>query len=188
MKVLGFLSLALVAAALLDGCATPLYQTSYRYEPPTDAQGLACIERRASIRTDCQAACQTAFLACQKNIEPQVAVRYDEALKRYEDELDRYLVELRHYELQLWMNWTGPWYYGPGYYDPWRYYGWPGPYAFPPPVPPRKPSRDAVRAALEKQQCKADCGCQGAYDDGFVACGGKRVIETRCIAHCPRQP
>lgn len=66
--------------------------------------------------------CPAAFQACQKNIEPPVAARYDEALKRFEDEPDGYLVELRHYELQLWMNGgNGPWYYAP-----WPHYDWPG--------------------------------------------------------------
>lgn len=179
---------SLLAGLVLGGCATPLYQTAYRYEPPTDPQGLACVARCAEERADCESRCQAALDACRKAIEPQVAARYDEALARYERELDQYLAELRHYELQLWMSWPGgPWVYGPGYYGPWPYwYDWPR--SFPPPPAPRKPSREAVRAALEKEQCRADCGCQGSYDDCFVACGGRRSVETRCIAHCPKQP
>jgi hypothetical protein len=179
----------ILAVLMLGGCATPLYQTSYRYEPPSDPAGVACVARCNETRADCAARCEAAFEACRQRIEPQVAARYDAALQRYADALDRYAAQLRHYELELWMNWaSGPWGFGPGYYGPWPYgYGWPGAYPFAPPAPPVKPTREAIRAELEREQCRADCGCQSAYDDCFVACGGRRVVETRCIAHCPQQ-
>jgi hypothetical protein len=49
------------------------------------------------------------------------------------------------------------------------------------------PTRESVRAQLEKTQCKDDCGCLPAYDTCFVGCGGQRVTETLCVTNCPKE-
>ncbi len=46
------------------------------------------------------------------------------------------------------------------------------------------PTREGVKAALEKTKCQADCGCLSAYDTCYVSCGGKRIPETVCIKNC----
>ncbi len=175
-----------VAAAtlLLAACATPQYQTRVQLIPPTDAAGRACVAECEAKKTACQEACQARYRECAQALEPQVEARYLEALKQYEFELRRYAADLRHYETQLQFEWLNrrpfihPW---------WGWDPWPGPY-YPPPYPaPTMPTRESVRAQLEKTQCKDDCGCLPAYDTCFVGCGGQRVTETLCVTNCPKE-
>ncbi|MCU0842776.1 MAG: hypothetical protein MUC79_13815 [Thiobacillaceae bacterium] len=190
-------SMILAAASLallgLQGCASPRYQTVYRYEPPTDPAGLACLARCEEKLAACQADCRTRYQACARETEPLVEDRYAAALQAYADELDRYRLELRQYDFGIWASWHhGGFWYQPGPYHGWPYYGWPyygwpGPYAYssPSPPPPR-PTRESVQAQLRKEKCVDDCGCQPNYDACFLACGGRRIPETRCVADCPR--
>lgn len=165
----------------LTSCASPRYQTLYRYEPPTDATGRACLEKCENKLASCQSSCSITFQSCSKSIEPEAEAQYSEALKRYEMELNRYRWELQRYELNQSLNWeyhslaAGHWHYSP----------WPRPYYFPP-TPPRKPSRDDALARLRKLKCDSDCGCQPIYDACFLSCGGKKIPEVRCIANCPK--
>lgn len=176
---------ALILTALIAGlsaCASPpRYQTIYRYQPPADPAGLACLDKCTRKMETCQTQCQENYQACLKTIEPKkVDERHGEALKRYAAELDRYRLELYQYRLSLSLSWGHyPW-YGHGFYHP-----WPEPYYFPP-TPPSRPSRDEEYNRLKKEQCEADCGCQPAYDTCFLACGGTRIPEERCIANCPQ--
>lgn len=174
------LTAMIILAAVLYGCATPRYQTVYRYEAPVDTQGRACLGDCQARLAACQDSCSQAYQACIKSIEPLVDARYAQALERYAQELDRYAWDLRHYEMQLWLGWgRGPW-----YYDPWPYYAWPGPYWYPYP-PPSRPSREAVQAQLRRERCVEDCGCLSQYDTCFLACGGRKIPEERCVANCP---
>lgn len=177
-----------VAAAGLVGCATPRYQTAYRYEPPVDAAGRACLEKCEQKLAGCQQRCTADYQACLKDIEPQVEERYGKALKRYEAEWERYRWERERYELYLSLNWGYPLWFGPGFYHPWPgfYQAWPGPYYFPPALP-RKPSRDEEFKRLQQEKCDQECGCQTLYDACFLSCGGKRIPEVRCIANCPKE-
>jgi hypothetical protein len=165
----------------LAGCATPQYQTTVRLIPPVDASGRACVQDCEARKTACQNACQAHFQACAKALEPQVEARHVEALKQYELDLRRYAAALRHYEMQLHFEWLHSYPYRyPFWWDP-----WPGHY-FPPPYPePVMPTRETVRAHLEKTNCQADCGCLSAHDACFVGCGGQRVSETVCVRNCP---
>lgn len=181
-SVLRSLFLAFLAVGLL-GCAAPgpRYQTSYRYEPPIDAVGRACLEKSGQKQAECRQRCTADYQACLKVVEPQGEARYAEALKRYEIEMHRYNGELSRYQIYLsmsrgWSPWGG--YYG--YYHP-----WPEPY-YPPPVPPAKPSLEQELGRLRQEKCEVDCGCQAIYDAGFLSCGGTRIPEQRCIANCPQ--
>lgn len=167
----------LLLAGLLSACATPRYQTVYRLEPPTDAAGLACIEKCSGQLSACQAQCAQTYQACVQSVEPFFQERYEQALERYEQALDRYTAELRSYELQYWLNWR----HGPWWYDP-----WPRPYWYPYP-PPRRPSREAVREALIKERCVEDCGCLAQHEACFLACGGRKIAEEHCVANCPSE-
>jgi len=168
-------------AFLLSGCATPRYQTVYRYEAPTDARAHACLQACEPKLAACQSSCQTRYQACLKEIEPLVDTRHSEALKRYENELDRYRLELQHYQLQLSLGWG----YHSMWYGPWPYfYPWPETY-FPPPIPPHKPTREESFNQVRQQRCESDCGCQPIYDACFLSCGGKMIPEVKCIANCP---
>ncbi len=169
--------LGLLLAGMLSACATPRYQTVYRLEPPTDASGLACIEKCSGQLSVCQAQCAQAYQACVQSLEPLVEARYLQALEGYEQALDRYAAELRAYELQYWLSWR----HGPWWFDP-----WPGPLWVPYP-PPRKPSREAVRSALIKERCTEDCGCLAQHEACYLTCGGRKVSEERCVANCPTQ-
>jgi hypothetical protein len=172
---------ALACLGALAGCATPQYQTNVSLIPPADAAGRACVQACDARKASCQAECQTRYEVCAKALAPQVDARYTEALKKYELDLKRYAAALQQYELQLRFEWMNSYpFHSPYWWDP-----WPGPY-FPPPYPaPTMPTREGVRAQLERSSCQADCGCLPSYDSCFVGCGGQRVSETVCIKNCP---
>ncbi|MDP2786334.1 MAG: hypothetical protein Q8O38_17335 [Sulfurimicrobium sp.] len=175
-------TLTLVILTLeLAACASPRYQSVYRYEAPTDTAGRTCLEGCARKMAECREQCTTANQACLKNLEPLLDERHNEALKRYEMELDRYRQELVHYDLSLSLNWGHP--------SPWRRGFWPySPWAMPyyfPPAPPVKPSRSAEFNRLRHERCDMDCGCQPIYDACFLACGGRKIPEVQCISNCP---
>lgn len=181
MSILNVAFAALLLLGGLAGCATPQYQTTVRLIPPDDAQGQACVQDCEVRKTACQSDCQVRYQACAARLAPQVEAHYVEALKQYELDLKRYAAALRHYEMQLHLEWLRSF----PYHHPFRWDPWPGHY-FPPPYPePEMPTREGVRADLEKTNCQADCGCLSAYDACFVGCGGQRVSETVCVRNCP---
>ena len=93
----------------------------------------------------------------------------------------RYAAALRHYEMELQFGWLHRY----PFRDPWWWDPWPWTY-FPPPYrEPVMPTREGVRARLEKEHCQADCGCLPAYDACFTGCGGQIVRETVCVKNCP---
>ena len=170
---------ALAIALFLSGCASPRYQMLYRYEPPTDAEGRACLAQCEPKLAECKANCKTTYDACVKRVEPEIDVRYDEALKRYEVEFAHYRREWLNYELHQSYGWG---YYPPGYG---AYYPWPAPFYYQP-IPPHKPSREQIQTRVHREKCPSDCGCQQIYDACFLSCGGKMIPETKCIANCPQ--
>lgn len=177
------ISLPVIAAAfLMAGCATPRYETTYRYESPAGAEARLCIRGCETALNACRADCQTAWQACADKLEPQVEAHYAQALKTYADDLRYYRRMLEQYQWDVWMDW-GFAYHGL-WYSPWPYHPWPSA-ALLPIAPGDPPTRDAVRDGLRGSQCKDDCACQPAYDACFQACGGKVVSETRCVANCP---
>ena len=95
---------ALVIALFLSACASPRYQTIYRYEAPTDTSARACLQSCEPKLATCQSNCQQRYQSCLKEIEPLVETSHGEAVKRYESELDRYRLELHHYQLQWAMG------------------------------------------------------------------------------------
>lgn len=167
----------LVALVLSTGCATPRYQTGYRYEPPADPAAAPCLNNCETTRQDCLSRCREARQACMKTLEPEVENAYAVALERYAAELDRYRADLDRYRFNLWLGWGGDG-HGAFWYDPWPPY-------YMSMVTTVPPSREAIRERLAKKKCDADCGCQARYDACFSGCGGRRVEETRCIANCP---
>lgn len=172
------------AFALLAGCATPQYQTTVRFVPPTDAAGRACVEGCAAKKATCQADCQASFAACAKGLDAEVEARYTEALKQYEIDLKRYATALRRYEMDLRFDWFHAWPYAYPYRHPYWFGPWPRP-SYPPPPEPVMPTREGVRAQLEKTRCQADCGCLPTYDACYTGCGGQRLSETVCVKDCP---
>ncbi len=181
-----FRTLAFLGLAVLGGCASqPQYITAYHYTSPTGAAGRACVERCAAQRSQCTAACEAKQQACVAALQPEVAQRYRAAIENYGSALQGYARSLEQYRTELWLN--SPGYYG---YGPWPYYGWGGnPWGavpYPPPPAPAKPERRAIENQLAKERCPAACGCAAAYDACFLACGGRRDVETRCIGNCPK--
>lgn len=171
-----------IVAAFLTSCATPRYQTAYRYEPPTDMAGRIALEKCEQKLEACQQRCTVETQACLKSIEPLVEKRHAEALKQYEVELEYYRLARQRYEIAMSLNWGySPFWYGSRLYDP-----WPRPYYYPP-AQPRKPGRDAVFNQLRHEKCDIGCGCQALYDACFLASGGKKIPEVRCIANCPKE-
>lgn len=175
------------SVGLLTACATPQYQTSVRLLPPADAAGRACVQGCEATKTLCQSQCQSRYQACVSTLGPEVEAAYVRALGQYESQLKDYAAALRHSVLQAELGWLHRQHYGypfgwDGYWNP-----WPMPY-FPPPPEPVMPTREAVQSQVETERCQADCGCLPAYDGCFVGCGGQRISETLCIAHCPSPP
>ncbi|MEN6585621.1 MAG: hypothetical protein ABFE02_06155 [Sulfuricella sp.] len=171
-------------AALIPGlaaCAAPRYQSAYRYEPPTGMDGHACLEACTRKIAVCRGQCAATSQACLKNLAPLVDERYNADVKRYEAELGRYRQELLQYDLYLSLNWGYPY---PWHHGMWPYSPWEMPYSSPP-IPPVKPSRSAEFERLRGERCDVDCGCQSIYDACFLACGGKKIPEVKCISHCP---
>lgn len=173
------------AFALLAGCATPQYQTTVRFVPPADAAGRACVEACEAKKAACQAGCQARYTACAKGLDAEAEAHYTEALKQYETDLKRYAAALRRYEMDLRFDGLHAWpYYGYPYRHFHGFGPWPRPW-YPPPPEPAMPTREGVRAQLEKTRCQADCGCLPAYDACYTGCGGQRIPETVCIKNCP---
>lgn len=180
-RVTFFLVLA-AALVMVGGCATPRYETTYRYEPPASVESLACLKGCEATLNTCRTDCQTAWQACTERVEPLVDEQYAKALKEYADDLRYYSRMLERYQWDVWMDWDFA--YRGLWYSPWPYRPWPG-YAHLPIAPGDPPTKEAVRDHLRKGQCKDDCACQPKYDTCFQGCGGKVVTETRCVANCP---
>lgn len=174
---------SLAVAILLAGCASPRYQTAYRYEAPSDAAGRACLARCEPQLAVCKADCKIHYDACVKRVEPEIAVRFDEALKQYDFEYRRYQQDLLNFNWHYSFGWG---YYGHGHgYGYGMFYPWHDPFFYQP-SPPNPPSRERIHARVVQEKCSADCGCQSAYDGCFLSCGGKKIPETKCVANCPQ--
>lgn len=174
MAIARWLLLALLA--LVAGCATPRYQTVYRYEPPADPAARPCLARCEDELGECGTRCRNDYQACLKGIEGEVGKEYAEALKRYANALELYRFEIERARFNAWLDWrNGFW-----WYDPWPPY-------YISAMPPIAPSQEAIRARLARERCDDDCGCSARHDACFAGCGGTKVEETRCIANCPKQ-
>ncbi len=198
---------ALILTALtaaLFGCASfePRYQITHRYEPPTDPAGIVCLGNCTQQLAACQQSCTSTYQACLQRIEPLAEQRYDEAVKRFESESNTYRQQLnnsRFYQSLGWgrsaWGWGGyPWGWGPGWGwgpswgwggSPWYGMGYSSPYFYSP-APPIRPDRRREFDRLRYEQCEVECGCQSVQDACFLSCGGKKTVEERCIANCPK--
>lgn len=175
-------------AAIVCGCATPRYQTFYRYDLPNDRAGRECVAQCDQDQKTCADNCTTLYKACVRDIEPEAKSRYADALKRYQGQWEQYQQDLDRYHLSLSLGWGhyNGW-YGEGWYDPWSPYGGYRPYYFPP-EPPQPPVYADELIKLSAEKCNHACGCQSDYDACFLSCGGRKVPEQRCIVNCPPPP
>ncbi len=173
---------AIVLALLitgLSGCVVfvPRYQITHRYEPPTDPASGICLGKCTQKLEACQQSCATTYQSCLKRIEPLVEERYNKAVQRYENELSTYRQRINS-RYQGWgragWGWGGP-YYGLGYSYPFFYQS----------APPIRPDRNREFDRLRYERCEVECGCQSIQDACFLSCGGRRIVEERCIANCP---
>jgi hypothetical protein len=98
------LTLLILALGLAACASSPRYQSTYRYEAPTDAAGRACLEKCEQKMAACSEQCATRTQACLKDLEPLVDERYNAAMNHYGAELDQYRQELVQYEFYLSMN------------------------------------------------------------------------------------
>ncbi len=175
-KAKRLISLSLLA--FLAACVGPRYQTAYRYEPPIDAIGRACLQQCEPKLAACQTQCQEKYQACVKSVEPQIDAHFEQSLQQYQRDFQFYQYAFDQYQRRF------SWHYYNA--DP-RYGAWPYYYGLEssfPPLPPLKPSRERIAAQLVQQHCDRDCGCQSIYDACFLGCGGKKIPEVKCIANC----
>lgn len=198
--------LLVILTAGLSACAvfSPRYQITHRYEPPTDPAGIVCLEKCTQKLEACQQSCTSTYQACLKRIEPLVEERYKKSVERYENELDNYRRQMQSRYLgwgRATFGWGRSWGWGGypwGWGSPWGWggspWGWGGgpyyglgysyPFFYEPP-PPLRPDRRREFDRLRYQQCEVECGCQSVQDACFLSCGGRKIIEERCIANCP---
>ncbi|MFN2381189.1 MAG: hypothetical protein ABR561_01385 [Guyparkeria sp.] len=174
--------LVLTAAVLLAGCAAPRYATEVRYLPPTSEAGLSCLQGCQIDMQACQADCQSRRQSCIAGIGPQVDDAFEQALRQYEAERRVYMRERQSYQLDHAMRFGL-------YRDPF-YFGYPASFWYTdrfyddPPVPPAAPSRESVRAEVIDRECNIDCGCQGAFDQCYIGCGGQVERRMVCLENC----
>ncbi|MFP4639691.1 MAG: hypothetical protein ACLFMY_04545 [Guyparkeria sp.] len=174
-----------VSAFLLSACAAPRYATEVRYAPPATEAGMTCLKGCHVELQACQADCQSRREACIAGIEPRVDAAFEEALKRYELERRHYMRERQFYQLDQALHFG--FYHHPFYYG---YPGYPGPfwstdrYWDDPPVPPVAPDRAVIRAEVIDRHCNEPCGCQEAFDQCYVDCGGQVERRVVCIENC----
>ncbi|MFO7808108.1 hypothetical protein [Guyparkeria sp.] len=174
--------LALAAAVALAGCAGPRYATEVLYQPPTSQAGLSCLPGCQTDMQACQADCQSRRQSCIAGIGPQVDAAFDQALRLYDAERRVYMRERQYYQLDRAMQFGL-------YRDPF-YYGYPASFWYTdrfyddPPVSPRPPSRDEIRAAVIDRECNIDCGCQSAFDQCYIGCGGQVERRVVCVENC----
>ena len=174
--------LLIALAVLLAGCAGPRYATEVRYIPPASEAGQACLKGCQIDMQACQADCQSRRQSCIANIEPRVDVAFEQALRQYEAERRVYMRERQFYRLDRTLSF--------GFYHHPFYYGYPDPFWYTdryfddPPVPPAAPSRAAIRERLVDEECNIDCGCQPAFDQCYVGCGGQVERRVVCIENC----
>lgn len=191
---------AIVLAILtsgLSGCVmfAPRYQITHRYEPPTHPEGAICLEKCTQKLESCQQSCTSTYQSCLKRIEPLVEERYNKAVERYEGELNTYRRQM-NFRYSGWgragLGWGGSaWGWGG---SPWGWGGFGGPYYglgysypfFYQPAPPIRPDRNREFDRLRYEQCEVECGCQSVQDACFLSCGGRKIVEERCIANCPK--
>lgn len=176
------LAMGLAMVLGLAGCASPQYATEVRYLPPATEAGQSCLRGCQTDMQACQADCQSRRQSCIAGIQPQVDAAFDQALRQYEAERRVYMRERQYYQLDRAMQFGL-------YRDPF-YYGYPASFWFTdrfyddPPIPPEAPSREAIRAAVIDQECNIDCGCQAAFDQCYVGCGGQVERRVVCVENC----
>ena len=84
---IGFSVLLLLA---LSACVSPRYQTAYRYDPPSDTAGRACLAQCEPKLASCQTQCADKHQACVKNLEPQIEARFEQSMQLYQRDLQYY--------------------------------------------------------------------------------------------------
>ena len=176
--------MALATVVGLAGCASPQYATEVRYLPPATEAGQSCLRGCQTDMQACQADCQSRRQSCIAGIEPQVEAAFDQALREYEAARRVYLRERQYYQIDRTLSfgfYRHPFYYGYGYPAPFWYTDR---YFDDPPIPPEAPSREAIRERVIDEQCNIDCGCQAAFDQCYVGCGGQIDRRVVCVANC----
>ncbi len=186
----------------LFGCASfePRYQVSHRYEPPIDPASIVCLAECTQQLAACQQSCTSTYQMCLRRIEPLSEQRYQEAVRHYESESHSYRQQMntgRFYQSFGWGTSMGRWGgyplgaglgWGPSWGRnglPWYGMGY-SPAYFNLPVPPLQPDRKRELYRLRYEQCEKECDCQSIQDTCILNCGGKRIVEERCIANCPK--
>ena len=168
----------------LSACVSPRYQTAYRYDPPSDAAGRACLAQCEPKLANCQIQCADKHQACVKNLEPQIEAHFEQSMQQYQRDLQHYQYAYDQYQRRFAWGYHGYRGYHPRF-GAWPYYS--GFESSFPPTPPFKPSRERIAAKLTQQQCGRDCGCQPIYDACFLGCGGTKTPEVKCVANCARE-
>ena len=196
------LSLALIA--LLFTACSPKYEIKTNYNPPTDAQGRACIQECDVKRQTCQVHCNEKRDHClaeakerAKKAFPQIEAEYSAIMEEYASLMDRYEGEIASWDReharleQQFRTYRG---LCDSKKDRKAYEcrraheiddDLEAMNAIEPSAPAR-PNRPILAEEIKEAQksCSNKCGCQKSYDSCFVSCGGKLSHEKFCIENC----
>ena len=188
----------LLGVVLLAGCAqSPVYDTYTRFTPPAGVDGKQCLQQCHEQLETCRKECAQAYQICAKEVEPEVQAAFRQALDDYEHQRKLYEQQRVDYERDRLFDrgMRGGVYYGPGMYaGPFYTSGFWLTDSIPirAPIAPKAPSEAQIRTQVTEQHCSQNCGCQSAYEQCFIDCGGEIERFPVCIAHCgdddPRPP
>ncbi len=192
-----------LAFLFLLGCGGPKYVVRYRYLPPVDPGARKCLKECERKFQACEKRCQKEQEDCRRRARQEAVKLYQEMLKTYRQELRAYRERSRlyHRELTLWNDEYRR------LYEDYLFFKKAcqeeederacrrrrelerhlEALEHEKPLKPREPREPRLEDISRKlaASCKKDCGCQKAYDNCFLSCGGKLIPEKFCVENCP---
>lgn len=193
--------LAVIVVLLFSGCG-PRYVIKNQYIPPPQRNAQACLDTCANTRAHCQGICQQNYQYClddayvkAKAVERDEQREYEMAYLRYnmdfssfqhhiriwERDYHDYSRDLAHFQNKCEREKDA---YACQKRDELRNYM--NRLKRDRPREPRAPARLSFEQILVNQQsfCTTNCGCEQAYDNCFVGCGGQVIFHKICVENC----
>lgn len=192
----------------LTACASPQYQTNYRFTPPPVAVGAGkfCLTRCDAALNQCKSQCVAKTRQCLSKARGQAqqelpillsawereVVDWEKALDRYETDRRFWEMEMRQrrlmHDLQRDLQRCRP---GERHcakyprhtdFGSGAYYAWDRPVA--PGAAPKRPTLESETARIQAETCPMDCGCDAIYRQCYGSCGGNVQPYQVCVKNC----
>lgn len=141
----------------LNSCG-PMYNTRYHYTPPSNFNGMQCINQCLSNKSYCQSNCSANNQSCKANLQ---WLKIGETTAR--------IIE-------------GPRYHRYGHYNPYYYQ----PY-YNSAADDLSREYNSGMAQCRREQTYCTKQCESNYNDCYQNCGGQVLVETYCYANCDKQ-